>query len=210
MEDIRGAAGAQAQLDAAIAGLDDDTTARASQLPGWTVGHVLSHVARNADSHTRRSEAATRGERVEQYVGGYEGRAAEIDAGAARPANEIVDDVRSSAERLMHAWASLPDDAWSFVSPDVGGQERPLRVLPSRRWQELEVHAVDLGIGITHRDWSEEFVEASLPRLRPTLDARLPKAATAPAPGVLDERDELAWLYGRLQRDDLPTLAPWG
>ena len=44
----------------AIEGLTDDQVLRPSLLPGWTVGHVLTHVARNADSHVRRAEAASR------------------------------------------------------------------------------------------------------------------------------------------------------
>lgn len=65
----------------AIAELDDDEIGRPSRLPGWTVGHVLTHLARNADSHLRRTEAARRGEIVDQYGAGSDGRAAEIEAG---------------------------------------------------------------------------------------------------------------------------------
>ncbi|MET0910545.1 MAG: maleylpyruvate isomerase N-terminal domain-containing protein, partial [Ilumatobacteraceae bacterium] len=41
-----------------------------SLLPGWTRGHVLTHIARNADSFVRLLEAAGRGEVVTQYAGG--------------------------------------------------------------------------------------------------------------------------------------------
>ena len=139
-----------------------------------------------------------------------QGRAAEIEATGARPAVELVADVRTSGEQLERTWASLADKAWTMVSVDVGGRERPLAKLPSRRWQELEVHAVDLGVGVTHRDWPDDFVAAFLPRVRMSLSQRLPEGARPPAPGTIDERDELAWLYGRLRRDDLPQLAPWG
>jgi maleylpyruvate isomerase len=201
---------AQRRFLEAVGDLDDATARRASLLPSWTVGHVMAHVARNADSHVRRCEAAARGEIVEQYPGGYAGRAAEIDSTAARPAVDLIADVRSSAARLDHTWTSLADEAWTMVSIDVGGRERPLSALPSRRWQELEVHAVDLGLDVTHRDWADDFVRAFLPQVRGSLSSRLPEGAGAPALGTLDERDELAWLYGRLRRDDLPTLAPWG
>ena len=70
-EDIARVGDAQTRFDAVIAGLTDDDARRASRLPDWTVGHVLAHVARNADSHVRRAEAATRGEVVEQYPGGW-------------------------------------------------------------------------------------------------------------------------------------------
>jgi maleylpyruvate isomerase len=209
-EEIAHVEDAQRRFLAAIQALDDVTVRRASLLPEWTVGHVIAHVARNADSHVRRSEAAARGETVEQYPGGYAGRAAEIESAASRSAAELVADVRSSAERLDDVWASLPDPAWRIRTIDVGGRERALAELPSRRWQELEVHVVDLDVGVTYRDWPDDFVTSWLPRLRTSLSVRLPDGARAPEPGTLDERDELAWLYGRLTRDDLPALAPWG
>jgi maleylpyruvate isomerase len=210
VDDLAHVQDAQGRFLVAIDGLDDTTVRRASLLPGWTVGHVLAHVARNADSHTRRCEAAATGETVEQYPGGYAGRAAEIEASATRSAAELVEDVRSSARRLDDAWTALSDEAWHTITIDVGGRERPLTQLPARRWQELEVHMVDLGVGITHRDWPEDFVHVWLPRVRASLSARLADGAQAPGADALDERDELAWLYGRLERSDLPALAPWG
>ena len=201
---------AQQRLLDVIGGFDDSDLRRPSLLPGWTVAHVLVHVARNADSHRRRSEAATRGDVVDQYPGGFEGRAAEIERGAGRTRAQILDDVVESAEGMQTAWRQVPDGAWDVVSRDVSGKERPLRSLPARRWQELEVHVVDLDAGVTHRDWSDDFVEVWLPALRARTEARLPGGAARPAPGTLDDRDELAWLYGRLERSDLPELTPWG
>ena len=197
-------ADAQARFDRAIAGLSDADVGRPSLLPDWTVAHVLAHVARNADSHRRRTEAAVRNEVVDQYPGGYEARNAEIEAGAGGSAPELVHDVHSSGEAMLAAWRAAPEPAWANVTRDVGGRERPLADLVLRRWQELDVHLVDLGIGVTHRDWPGDFVAAWLPRLRRHF-------ADRPAtPAGLDERDELAWLYGRLQRHDLPVLPSWG
>jgi maleylpyruvate isomerase len=203
-DDITRVVAAQQRFDTAIAALSDADVRRASLLPDWTVGHVLTHVARNADSHTRRTEAAARNEMVEQYPGGFQGREAEIQSGANRSARELIDDVRSSAERMHAAWRAVPDAAWNNVTRDVGGRERPLSDLVMRRWQELEVHLVDLGVGVTYRDWPDDFVSAWLPRLRAFFADR------PETPAGLDEHDELAWLYGRLQRDDLPALPSWG
>ncbi len=55
----------------------------------WTVGHVLTHLARNAESHVRMLEGATMGEALEQYAGGYDQRAADIEAGADRSAHVL-------------------------------------------------------------------------------------------------------------------------
>ena len=192
-----------------IGGFDDSDLRRPSLLPGWTVAHVLAHMARNADSHRRRAEAAALGEVIDQYPGGNEGRAAEIERGAAGTRAQILDDVAISAERMQAAWRQVPGGAWDVISRDVSGRERPLRTLPARRWQELEVHVVDLDAGITHGDWPADFVEVWLPELRATAEQRLTPGAVLPAPGTLDDRDELAWLYGRLQRSDPPKLTPW-
>lgn len=202
-------AGAQERFEATIAAFGDEQVRRPSLLPDWTVGHLLSHVARNADSHCRRAEAAVRGEIVDQYPGGFPARAAEIDQGSGRPAAVLIDDVRTSAAALAETWSRVHPDAWANVTRDVGGRERPLHALVGRRWQELEVHVVDLGVGVTHREWSDDFVGVWLPRLREGARGRLAAGVELPRPGVLDERDELAWLYGRLRRDDLPELAPW-
>ena len=207
--DLGRVAGAQKRFEATIAAFGDEQVREPSSLPEWTVGHLLTHVARNADSHRRRAEAAVRGEIVDQYPGGFPARAAEIEDGAARPADELIDDVRTSAAAMSEGWSQVPGDAWANVTRDVGGRERPLSALVGRRWQELEVHRVDLGVGVTHRDWSDDFVAFWLPRLREGASGRLAAGVGLPKPGTLDERDELAWLYGRLERDDLPELAPW-
>jgi maleylpyruvate isomerase len=197
---------AQARFQATIVGLDDGTARAPSLLPGWTVGHVLTHVARNADSHRRRAQAAAHGEIVEQYAGGYAGRAAEIDRGADKPAPELVEDVRASAESLDAAWRTLPVETWNSQVRDVAGRMHVLRVMPARRWRELEIHLVDLNIGPSNDDWPEEFVQENLPVLRSTLESRLPPDALVPE---LTERDELAWLCGRLRHPGLPELSPW-
>jgi maleylpyruvate isomerase len=203
---LRWVADAQARFLVAIDGICDRTVHQPSLLPGWSVGHVLTHVARNADSHRRRAEAASRGEIVEQYAGGYEGRAAEIELGAQRPAVELVEDVKVSALSLETVWSSLRVQTWSFEVRDVAGRVHVLRALPARRWRELEIHLIDLDIGASIDDWPEEFVRENLPTLRSTLESRLQAGARAPE---LNEREELAWLCGRLRRPGLPELLPW-
>jgi maleylpyruvate isomerase len=198
-------------VGAVTATIDDAAVARPSLLPGWSIGHVMTHVARNADSHRRRAEAAAIGHVVEQYDGGYDGRAAEIETGATRSARALIDDVRISGDRLASTWLELPFAAWEATTRDVGGRERPLNALPARRWQELEVHVVDLGVGVTHLHWSSDFVFVWLPRLRASAPLRLAAGINLPDERrFTDDREELAWLYGRLERPDLPVLAPWG
>ena len=94
--EIAGIREADAKLLATIQGLDDDAVRRPSLLPRWTVGHVLTHIARNGDSVVRRLEGCVRSEVADQYEGGAEGRADEIEAGASRSAAELLDDVETA------------------------------------------------------------------------------------------------------------------
>lgn len=199
----------EARMLVTVAPLDDATLVRPSLLPEWSVAHVLTHLARNADSHCRRTRAAIEGVMVDQYPGGLEERTAEIEDGAGRPADTVIADVRSATDRLLEAWSDVPNYAWANITRDATGRERPLHELPTRRLLEVEVHLVDLGIGFTHRDWPEDFVNALLPEMREGATARLTSGDILPAPEDLDPEDELAWLIGRLDRDDLPRLRPW-
>jgi maleylpyruvate isomerase len=207
-DDIEWVADAHDRCAAVVAPLTDEDVRRPSLLPGWSVGHLLTHLARNADSHVRRTRAALRGEIVDQYSGGTAGRQSEIEAGAGRPAAAVVNDVLTSARAVEAAWRDLPGDAWLAVSRDAGGEQRRLFELPGRRWQEVEVHLVDLGAGVTADDWPDAFVMRWLARTREKLWHRLPleaKTATFASPAA-----ELAWLYGRLSVAGLPAAPAWG
>src|SRR5262249_21775900 len=138
--DLAACAEAHARLLPDIETLTDADMRRASLLPGWSVGHLCTHLARNADSHCRRFAAAERREMVDQYAGGPAGRAAEIDAGASRDAATIVADVRDTIAAFVAAAAAVPDGAWGAESRDATGVIRPASQLPERRWQEVEVH----------------------------------------------------------------------
>lgn len=193
--EVEGCHRAHIKLRAAIAGLTDDQVGLPSLLPDWTVGHVLTHIARNADGMIRRISAALSNETVDQYVGGPDGRTAEIEAGAARTAEEIGADVSSSAERLDSLFAAVPEDGWVKLVRTVGGGEHAVSMLPFRRWREVEIHLVDLGLGSTPAEWPSDLVNLALPRLTTSLTDRC------------DHRALMAWALGR---GPAPELRPWG
>lgn len=192
--EIEGCVQSHAKLRSAVAGLTDSQVASPSLLPGWTVGHVLSHIARNADGMSRRVEAALEGETVDQYIGGPTGRAAEIEAGATRSAPTIVADLTTSAQRLDDLFASVPDDPWPRPVRTVRGDQHPMSKLPLRRWREVEVHLVDLDLGATPAAWPDELVDLQLPRLTANLADRC------------DGQALMAWILGR---GPAPELDPW-
>jgi maleylpyruvate isomerase len=177
-----------------VESLTEEQARGPSLLPDWSVAHLLTHLARNADSVVRRVEGAARGEVVAQYPGGHAGRAAEIEAGASRPVRELVDDVVSSSAKVDDAFRSLPAEAWDRLSRSVSGDEQPVSVLPFNRWREVEVHLVDLGLGYQPVDWPDALIEAWLPQLLADLPARTDAKALA------------AWV---LRRGPAPDLEPY-
>jgi maleylpyruvate isomerase len=192
--EIGGVARAHQAVAATIGTLTDDLARRPSLLPDWTVGHVLTHLARNADSVVRRLVAASADRVVDQYVGGADGRAHDIEEGAGRPAAELVADVLRSNGEVDAALAAFPAGGWDRLTRSVGGELQAARAVVFSRWREVEVHHVDLGLGYGPRDWSADLVERWLPMARERFL------------GTADERDLLAWLVGR---GAAPRLAPW-
>jgi maleylpyruvate isomerase len=151
-----------------------------SLLPGWSRGHVLVHWARNADGQSRMLTAAIRGEVATQYPGGDAQRDADIEAGAARPAGLILDDAEAAVRRVEDAWRRMPADAWGRPTVARVGS-RPAWMSVWTRWRESEIHHVDLDTGYTHRQWPYDFTRLLLPRVLPTLQARLADHVTVRA-----------------------------
>jgi maleylpyruvate isomerase len=167
----------------------------AKPLAGWSVGHVITHIARNADSVLRRLEAASRAEVIDQYVGGAAGRLAEIEAGAHRPAGELLEDTARTNAAILDACARVSGEAWNGLTRGVNGRESPAYAVVFGRRREVEVHHVDIGLGYAARHWPELMVRLWLPEVLAQVPARA------------DPRDVLAWA---LVRGPAPVLAPWG
>jgi maleylpyruvate isomerase len=193
--DLAALEGSTARLGDTLATLDDDQARRASLLPGWSVGHVLTHLARNADGMVHLVDWALTGVPVPMYPS-VEARNADIETGAGRPAAELAEDVRRSAERLHEALlrlGSAPGGALDrllvFGAPRPGADpDSPARTLPYRRRQEVEIHHLDLGLGLGPADWPEDFVERTLMFVH----------ARSGAVDVVGEPAEvLAWRLGR-------------
>ncbi|MEU8251900.1 maleylpyruvate isomerase family mycothiol-dependent enzyme [Nonomuraea sp. NPDC048916] len=149
------------RLLATAATLSDHDVTGPSLLPGWTRGHVLVHVARNADSHINLLTWASTGVRTPQYPTTEE-RAARIEAGAARTAAEHLADLADSAARLAAAMADLPEQAWRAPVAGMRPPPHPAWYIVVRRLREVGMHHVDLGAGFGPADWPAPFVEREL------------------------------------------------
>jgi len=206
--DRAGAARAHSSVVATLQSSTDLQIGRPSLLPGWTVGHVATHIARNAEGHLRMFDAAMRGEIAEMYPGGREQRTADIEAGATRSAAEIAADVADTAARLVEAWEAMPSDAWGRRGITIAGEES-MADLVFVRWREAEVHHADLGLGYTWSDWDREYVRLDLVRLGMLWASRKPMGMTGlPSEAMsVSDHHRLAWLLGRAEIDG---LAPAG
>jgi maleylpyruvate isomerase len=191
---IDGCTRAHAALLADLDGLTDAQARQPSLLPGWSVGHLLTHIARNADSVVRRLEGARRGEVLGQYAGGIEGRAADIEAGAHRAAAELVADVRASAAAVDQLITTLPPALWDAPSVTSRGVEEDSRAVVFSRWREVAVHHGDLGLRSVAVPLPPDLVAAWLPMELSRLPDRCDPAAL------------LTWMLGR---GEAPAVEPW-
>ncbi|MFF9375149.1 maleylpyruvate isomerase family mycothiol-dependent enzyme [Streptomyces griseoluteus] len=211
------------RLLSAAAALDNAALSEPSRLPGWTRGHVLAHIARNADALVNVLEGRP------MYVSA-ETRDADIERDAPRPLETHLTDVRDSAARFDAA-GSAPGD-WNRVVELRNGITDVADRLPFRRWAEIELHHVDLGAGYELEDLPAEFTERETeflaqrflghPDVPPTLLSDGTRTWTtgqeAPEPEVTvngTPADLLGWLAGRrgetaleVKGGELPALPP--
>ncbi|MET9773729.1 maleylpyruvate isomerase family mycothiol-dependent enzyme [Streptomyces sp. NPDC006367] len=150
VRDLASVQDATERLLSALAELDNAAVTDRSRLPGWTRGHVLAHLARNADALVNVLEGRP------MYVSA-EVREADIERDAPRPLDVQIADVRESAGRFRKAGA-VPAD-WSRTVTLRGGVTDSASRVPFRRWAEVELHHVDLGIGYELENLPEEFTE---------------------------------------------------
>ena len=203
------------QLLTSARALTDAQAAGASRLPGWTRGHVLTHLARNADGFVNLLTWARTGVKTPMYPS-EAARDAGIEAGAGRGAAELTADLRGSSAAFAAAAAGLTAADWA-AQVERRGDSFPAREILARRWAELEFHHVDLDAGYQAAGWPAAWVAQELPQVaesfagRPDMppcqlypDGWADRLTVGPAsphtPGVAVRGapwELLAWLSGR-------------
>ena len=129
---------------ATAASLSNDAVLAPSLCEGWSRGHVLAHIARNADALGRVCAVALTGEPGTMYPS-QQTRDDEIEAGARRPAAAQAADILESGERLAPLLAALgPEHADVLVERVPGGPQISVGWVPFMRLRELVFHHVDL------------------------------------------------------------------
>jgi maleylpyruvate isomerase len=208
----------------------DADIAAPSLCAGWTRGHVLTHIARNAEGITATLQGALRGELVERYPGGRDARNLAIEEGATRSLGALLDDVRASAYLLDRALTEIDDvDGWHRPTAENHRASEWIWL----RFREVEIHRVDLAGAYTAADWPAELIAEQLPQALDSLAERVAGAVrveitgSAGAGRAVTARTDgepvvvrgpdwavLAWLVGRpaAAKDELtalPDLGAW-
>jgi len=229
---------ATGRLVTTAAALTDAQTREPSLLPGWTRGHVLAHIARNADGLANLLRWARTGRETPMYASAG-ARRADIERGAGRPASELAADVERTAAAFAAETASLPEDAWTAPVRALQGPAFPALEVLERRLSEVEIHHADLAAGYLPGDWPADFVAGALPRVAGSFAGRQDTPSLLvcvdgsphefrigperpPAGPFVSVHGQaatlLAWLLGRgdgaglrVSGDDavLPVLPPW-
>jgi len=214
--------------------LTDQQARGPSLLPGWSRGHVLTHIARNADGLRNLLIWARTGVVTSQYADIGE-RERGIAEGAGRSVAELLSDLEESADGLAAEAGRLRPGDWTAEVRGIRGPAHPAWFTLSRRLTEVEIHHVDLDAGYGPADWPLQFAITSLHRIAadfaddesPAARLTIPDAAVSlqigpPAASPTVEvsgpaRAMLAWLVGRSSGaglttappGQLPTLPPW-
>ena len=171
--------------------LSDADVLAPSGLPGWSRGHVLSHLARNADSLVNLLTSASTGVDIPQYPS-RAARDAGIEAGATRPIAEQVRDLEESHRRFADAVDVVPRANWANGIRWMSGETRPASKILDARLREVAIHHIDLDAGYTASDWPPEFALRILISVVPAFEVR----GMAPVTLVAHDVDEVPGVDG--------------
>ncbi|MFF2345565.1 maleylpyruvate isomerase family mycothiol-dependent enzyme [Pseudarthrobacter sp. NPDC058119] len=202
-----------------------------STLPSWSRGHLLAHIAGICSALARQVEFGRRGETVELYDGGVDGRNRAIELAAGHSLEEHREDVAAALQRALAAFDALGHDEWQTR---IAFRDGVMFDAGLALWRELVIHTADLDTGAGPETWNLAFCS----HLFDFLAARVPAqtrlvlqpvalppltlgtgGSTVVVSGMVT--DIAAWLAGRQPSldslrataagdgADLPGLLPW-
>jgi maleylpyruvate isomerase len=135
------------RLLATVESLRDRDLTQDSVLPGWSLAHLLTHLARNADALGNLLVWARTGVETPMYQSTTQ-RTSDINLGATRPGAVVLDDVVDSAERLHANSEMLTAQDWENQVRTAQGRTVPAATVPWLRLREVVIHHIDLGARI--------------------------------------------------------------
>jgi maleylpyruvate isomerase len=221
------AANGQALFERTVARCSD--LSGPSRLPQWTRGHVVTHVARNAEGLVRLLTWARTGIETPMYPS-MDARAAEIEAGAGRPLSEQLENVRSTGAAFAAAANKLSAQQWETIVSTRHGSF-PASTVPWMRVREVWLHLMDLDADTGLDMLPDDVATALVGDVADWMGSRAPARIEVQVPGgkpiifgpetsapvrVSGPVQELAgWLTGRSHGDRLvaserlPDLPGW-
>lgn len=202
---------AEACLNADLAGRDAAWAGSPSGLPGWSRAQVVGHLAGSAMGLVNLCDWAATGVEKPMYPS-QEVRAAEIDARAALPWEDLVSEVRAAGTAIQDRLATLREPVTTRSLRLASGATLSPADLAAVRIREIEIHRVDLAAEYQPVDWSQAFTLRTLGHLTPFF--REERQVGAQVLRCVDsgncwsvgetgpdlwgtEADLLAWLIGR-------------
>jgi maleylpyruvate isomerase len=178
-----------------VRGLDDLTAA--SKCPGWTRGHVVAHLSRNAVAYLNLLTWARTGVETPMY-GSPDARVADIEAGAGRPLPEQLADLVATHAQFAAAVDDMPASAWTTEIRFPSGRTAPAARIVWSRQCEVEIHHVDLDAGYGPADWPPGFAKRLL------HETSVPDGVTGPDYALA------AWITGRSDGAELTVASGAG
>lgn len=210
--------------------LDQAAMRGPSLLPGWTRGHVITHLARNADALVNLLTWAKTGVEHQAYASRSD-RDADIEEGARRILQVIKADLDSACQRFEAACREMPAHSWRSEVGTPKGATVPASMVPLMRLNEVWIHLIDLDAGVTFDDLPADFVADLLDYAVRQFDGRIdPVGIEVTLPdgsqriwGLNGPANRsslsgsasavLGWLSGRTDgsglRGELPELPAW-
>jgi len=225
---------ATAVLTAVVDRFGEADFARPSLLPGWTRGHVVTHLARNADALVNLLTWARTGIEHAAYPSRAD-RDAAINAGATRLGQVQREDLIAASARFQVEAGRLTEADWAVAVQHPHGEPIPAVEIPERRLFEVWTHLVDLDAGVGFDAVPAEHLDLMLDRATHPVLSRTGGAPVRLRVDLPDGRQRswefaigtqdggtdlsgsaaaaLSWLTGRGDAEldgTPPELAAWG
>ncbi len=137
--------------------MTDEEYAAPSLLPGWTRGHVVAHLALNAEGLAGALMGVSHGRPVPMYASS-QARDDDIEGLSTAAPTTLRTRLLGATTEFVIAVNGVDDDSWEIeIERTPGGPSFPAGAVTSMREREVEIHHADLGLAYTRADWPSTF-----------------------------------------------------
>jgi len=188
----------------------DDSLEEPSRLPDWSCGHVVGHVARNAEALVRLATWARTGVELPMYES-REQRNAEIESTATMAPASLRRLLVDTASELDSALEALDTVSWKTTVRSALGRTIPAAEIPWMRIREVWLHAIDIGANVDFSEFPAGVVDLLLDDTVGSLSASKGCPSLVLAPDDRTRTWELGPKSTEIRVLDLPAamLAEW-